>query len=371
MTSPLQPYLVERIRRHGPMPFAAYMQMALYHPQHGYYAGGGIRTGWNGHFVTSAELDPGFGRLWTTAFEEIWELAGRPARFDLIEIGPGEGGFAQAVLEAATGDFAHALRLRLIERTPDNEARQRELLKPFSNVTWHRSLAEAPRGEAGCLFANEVLDNLPVHLVESHGAEIYEVCVEADEERLIPTLRPPSNPELSNFLKRCGVVLADGSRFEIALAAESLVAHASSRFERGAWIFVDYGLEAQELAERPQGSLVCYSAGGPDDLPLVDPGTKDVTVHANWTSLRAALRSVGQEVQGPLSQRSVLKRLGLDDLHQDLKDLHAEAISSRRGAAALRALSRRQALGALADPQGLGGLGVMVGTRGVARPSFV
>jgi SAM-dependent MidA family methyltransferase len=84
----LEAILVARIKERGPMPFASYMQMALYHPAHGYYSSG-PRTGFAGHFVTAAEIGPAFGALWARGFAQIWDACGRPERFDLVEIGAG------------------------------------------------------------------------------------------------------------------------------------------------------------------------------------------------------------------------------------------------------------------------------------------
>ena len=353
------------------MPFAAFMQLALYHPQHGYYTGGRTRTGWSGHFLTSAELDPAFGELWARAFEQVWEAAGRPAQFHIIELGPGEGGFAHSALSAMSGPFAQAVRYRLVERVGANEERQRHLLDHFTKVSWHRSVAEVPAADAGCFFANEVLDNLPIHLVELREGRLRELCVQEVDGTLVTELRPPSNPELQAFLDRCGVELAEGHRFEVALAAESLIAHASGRIRRGAWVFVDYGLSATELSSRPEGTLVCYSEAGSDDLFLERIGEKDITVHANWTSVRLALEKAGHQVVGPRPQRGVLTALGLGGMHEALRGEWERATGAGEGAAALRALSRRQALGVLADPNGLGGLEVIAGVRGIEPPRFL
>lgn len=371
MSSALHAYLIDRIRKQGPMPFAAFMQLALYHPQHGYYTGGRARTGWKGHYVTSPEVDPAFGRLWARAFEQVWDAAGRPAQFDIVEIGPGEGGFAHAALSAMSGPFAAAVRYRLIERVAANQERQRHLLDEFTKVSWHRSVAEAPFAEAGCFFANEVLDNLPVHLVEKSQDKLWELCVEEANGDFITSLRPPSNPELEAFLIRCGIELPDGHRFEVTLAAESLIAHASSRFASGAWIFVDYGMSAEALSARPEGTLLCYSDAGSDDLFLDRVGEKDITVHANWTAVGLALQKAGHEVSGPLLQRDVLRALGLTELHDELRAEWDRTTAAGAGAAALRALSRRQALGVLSDPSGLGGLQVLAGVRGIDAPAFL
>jgi SAM-dependent MidA family methyltransferase len=371
VSAALEGYLAQRIRAQGPMPFAAFMQTALYHPRHGYYAAGGTRTGWRGDYLTAPELDPAFGALWARGFEQVWEACGRPGLFSIVEIGPGEGGFAQAALESMSGPFADAVRYRLVERSGGNEERQRRLLDRFTKISWHRSIQEVPGADAGCLFANEVLDNLPVHLVERRDGVLLEVCVELGEDGLVSTLRPPSNPELQRFLDLCGVEPAEGHRYEVGLAAISLVAHATTRFQRGASFFVDYGATATELAERPGGSLLCYSSSGSDDLPLQGPGDKDITVHANWTALALALREEGHSVLGPIPQRDVLRALGVDELHAALRTEWDRATAAGEGAAALRALSRRQALTVLSDESGMGGFGVVAGVRGAEAPAFL
>lgn len=352
------------------MPFAAYMQLALYHPVHGYYSSGAVRTGWHGDFVTSPELDPGFGALWAGAFELVWRGAGEPEAFEVIEIGGGEGGFAEAVLGAVSGAFARALTYRFVERAPAAQVRQRERVGDRDDVVWSPSITEVPRVAAGCFFANELLDNLPVHLVQQDKGELKEVCVAEDGGELHTILRAPSNPELARFLERCGVALPEGHIYEVQLAAESLATRCAGLLGAGALVFVDYGEDAAALARRPRGSLVCYSSAGTDDRPLERPGEKDITVHANWTAVAGALRAAGTEVSPPVRQRNVLKALGLDRLHDELRSEFQRLSAAGEGAAALRALSRRQALGALADEEGLGGLEAVVAIKGVPRPPF-
>ena len=352
------------------MPFAAFMSLALYHPHHGYYTAGPARVGWRGHFLTSPELDPAFGELWAGAFEEVWNACGRPDRFEVVEVGPGEGAFAASVLGSVSSPFADALAYRLVERSPALRERQQELLGSFPRVEWSPSITEVPTVPHGCVFANEVLDNLPVHLVEMKDGELREVCVSVAEDHLAFVDLEPSNPELTRYLERCGVRLQEGHRYEVGLAAESFVARVAGMFDAGATMFVDYGDGAEGLARRPQGSLLAYSGQGTDDRVLEAPGEKDITAHANWTAIANACLRARMEVSGPHTQRDILKTLGLPSLHERLREGYAEALAAGRGAQAVNALSRRQALGALADPGGLGGLQVLVATRGIDPPTF-
>lgn len=353
------------------MPFAAFMSLALYHPQHGYYTAGPQRVGWDGHFLTSPELDPAFGELWASAFQEVWTGAGRPPAFDVVEIGPGEGAFAESVLRSVSGAFADALTYRLVERSPALRERQEQRLEGAERVVWSPSITEVPTVEHGCVFANEVLDNLPVHLVQRRGDSLREICVGAGQSGLEFVELAPSNPELERYLARCGVELPEGHRYEIGLAAESFVNRTAAMFEKGCVVLVDYGDDAAGLARRPLGSLVAYSAAGTDERVLDGPGTKDITAHSNWTAVSRACRAAGLEASGPLSQRDVLVALGLHSFHARLRDEYAAAIAEGEGAQAINALSRRQAIGALADAGGLGGLQVLIATKGIDAPDFI
>lgn len=367
--TPLQKEIVERIRRSGPLPFAAYMQIALYDTPHGYYSSGAQRTGWRGHFITSPELDPSFGVLWARAFRDVWVACGSPDRFEVVEIGPGEGGFARAVLGSVDDDFRAVLTYRLVERVSVVRDRQRALVDGFP-VEWSKSITELPSIDVGCIFANEVLDNLPVHLLEVVDGELAEVCVGEEDGDLVFVTRPPSNPELLDFLTRMGVGAEEGTRYEGTLAGESLIAHTAQRLGAGAMFFVDYGMTAIEIAERG-GTLVSYSSSGADTEVLERVGEKDITTHANWTSVVGAMGRAGFAATGPTAQRDVLIALGARDLENTFKDDYARAISEGRGADAVGKLSRRQALGALLDPGGLGGLQVVAGTKGIAAPAFL
>ena len=369
--TPLEEELRNRISQEGPLPFAAFMSLALYDSRFGYYTSAAARQGWRGHYLTSPELDPAFGELWCRGFEQIWETCGSPATFTVIEIGPGLGSFAETVLASARADFARALNYVLVERSPVAEERQRQRLSRFGAVSWTRSVTELESVASGCIFCNEVLDNLPVHLVENRSGTLKEVCVDAGPDGLGWTLRQPTNPELLGFFDRIGTGVPDGHRVEVALAAESFVARTAGTIDSGALVFVDYGAGATELFARPQGTLVCYSNTGVDDRPLERPGEKDITSHANWTAVEAACRSAGFETAPRMTQRNVLVALGSRELDEQLKQAHSAAISEGRGADAIGALSRRQALGALSDPSGLGRLEVLVATKQVPAPAFV
>ena len=369
--TPLRDLLLDMIRSAGPIPFAEYMSLALYHPEHGYYTAGAHRSGWQGDSLTSPELDPAFGHLWAQAIEQVWEGCGRPDRFDLVEIGPGEGGFAAAVLPACSPPFGASLTFRLVEPIPALERRQRRRLQSFPRVSWSRTLEEVSGSPAGCVFANEVLDNLPVHLVEKKDGELVEVYVDARGSELTLTLGEPSTADLARFLRDAEMEPGDGGPVAVGLAAERLVTRAAGLMRQGALIMVDYGRDEAGPARRGSDTVMTYSTAGVEVAVLDRPGHRDITAHVDWASVRRTCARAGLDVFGPFPQRYLLRALGAEDLDQRLRDEHLSAAARGQGAAAVRALSRRQAMAALTDPGGLGGHGVLVGLSGMAAPEFL
>ncbi|CAN5705666.1 SAM-dependent methyltransferase [soil metagenome] len=359
----LEILLRERIASDGPLTFAEYQDAALYHPELGYYADH-ERSGWRGHFLTSAELDPAFGALWAVGFRRVWEWLGRPESFELIEVGPGEGGFANSVLGVLEGDFADALTYRLVERVSALAERQTSLLSTYGNVVWSSSIDELTPVAQGAVMANEVLDNLPVHLLEYRGDEFVELYVQASDSGLEFVSGPVSSSRISRLLDGAELDPSEGQRLEVAPEAADFVRSCAGAVQRGAVFLVDYGVTWRELADRHSGTLVSYSDAGADDRVLGRPGEKDITSHTNWDVAASTLRAAGFKLTGPTPQREVLKDFGLVDLQESLARQQRALTAEGRGVEAVRALSRRQALGVLSDPHGLGGLGVLRGRRG-------
>src|SRR5262249_5223465 len=143
-SAPLTAEIRRRIATTGPMTVAQFMDLALSHPEHGYYM---TRDplGRAGDFVTAPEISQMFGELiglWTA---EVWRLMGRPHAVRLIELGPGRGTLMLDALRAARAvpDFHNALSAHLVEISPALQWRQRETLAGVAAaIKWYDALAD-------------------------------------------------------------------------------------------------------------------------------------------------------------------------------------------------------------------------------------
>lgn len=385
--------LADEIRQNGPITFARFMAVALYHPTYGYYVGGGEGrepVGWEGDYFTSGDLHPLWGESIARQLHQMWELLGRPARFDVVESGAGRGLLARDVwswtLKHAP-DWAEALHYTLDDRTPTDtalhdarEARLRaELARlgaPEHALAWAAGLDEAlpAAGITGCLVSNELVDALPVHIIEKQGDTLREIYVDVDEEqwRFVEQGGLPSTPEVAAYLDDYPVPwrgFPDGWRAEVCLEARDWMRRVAVGIHRGFVLTIDYGDTVRRLytRDRRRGTLAVYSRRQFGERPLAQPGTQDLTTHVNFSALIQTGRENGLRLAGLTTQAAFLTGLGL---REQMAALSAPAIG-RGGVVGnsqldqLRRMSERNALAALLNPAGLGGFKVLIQQRGV------
>jgi SAM-dependent MidA family methyltransferase len=323
------------------------MELALYHPEFGYYARSPQRSGRAGDFFTSVDVGPMFGELLAVQFGEMWRILNQ-AQFDLVEAAAGSGRLARDVLDAARGDdppFYEAIRLHLVERSAAARGEQRGVLGPHGHKLASGG-AELPGPIDGVIFANELLDALPTHLVVMTAEGLREIYVAVEGVTLVEQSGPPSTPAIAEYLERAGASLQPGWRAEVNLAAVEWIREAARRLRRGFLVLIDYGHEARELysATHAHGTLASFRkqvAGGEGEW-LQNPGEQDLTSHVDLTSVRRAAEAAGLIPIGVLDQTYFLLGLGI-----------AERLE-REPAASTSALKRRLALKTLMLPGGLG-----------------
>jgi SAM-dependent MidA family methyltransferase len=303
------------------MTMAQFMSIALYQPEHGYYARSVRRTGRNGDFFTSVDVGPLFGDLLCRQFAEMWRVLDDGDPFDLVEAGASNGQLARDVMDAAERndlEFYDAIRLHLVEASPAAREAQPEML-----VRHAAKLASAsgtlPEAVQGVIYANELLDALPVHSVAMTDHGLREHYVDLDGDRLVERLGPPSTDALERHLQTLGARVEPGCRAEVNLAALAWVARACRSLDRGFLLIIDYGHEAAELysATHAPGTLTTFQGHVVDsgDAPawLHDPGTRDITSHVDLTSIRHAAEECGCRTLGVLDQTYFLLALGLEE----------------------------------------------------------
>lgn len=306
-----------RIRRRGPIPFREVMEAALYHPRYGYALRAAPRVGPEGDFLTSPTVHPAFGWCLARQLAQQWETMGRPARFDVVEVGAAEGQLAVAILDYAQRElpaFYGCVRYALVEVNPHARCAAALAGHPTRWAAW----PPPPGSVVGCILANELLDSFPVILFEVRGGRAREVLVEWREGRLAEALGPPLEGPLGERI--AALQLPDGYRGEVNPGVEPWVAEAAGALARGYLLLLDYGYPRRELYKpaRRRGTLLCYYRHTLNDEPLRRLGLQDITAHVDLDAVREAALANGLEEAGRTDQLSFLVALGLGPELADL-----------------------------------------------------
>ncbi|MBD2107808.1 class I SAM-dependent methyltransferase [Nodosilinea sp. FACHB-13] len=368
--------LCDRIHQspQGRIPFAEFMELALYHPQGGYYSTKDAILGFEGDFVTSAHLGHDFGELLAIQFAEMWEHLGCPNPFSLVEMGAGQGLIAADALGALQNHFPDcfaALSYQIVEKSDLLRAAQERRLSGWTGrVSW-LSLEDIPDDSiTGCLFSNELVDALPVHQVvmtESGLQEVYVTLSDSPASLLQEAVETPSTPRLADYFAFVGVDLADpqyapGYRTEVHLAALDWMKTVAAKLNRGYVLTVDYGYPASRYYSRgrAQGTLQCYYQHAHHNDPYSHLGHQDITAHVNFTALERQGEQCGLETVGATQQGMFLMALGLGDRLAALGQIQANDPTTVN-----LAIQRRDKLHQLINPMGLGNFVVLVQGKGL------
>lgn len=293
----------------GRLDFARVMDLALYHPEQGYYGPGPRRIGRSGDFYTAVSVGPLYGRLLADLARQVCRDLGEPADFVIIEQAAHDGQLAADLLVA--GDFD----LWLVEPNPRYEAVQRERLAAFAGrVHWVAQLADLPAVPA-LFVCNELPDAMPVHRLRWSGGAWRQLCVEADPAADFRFAEVDiEDARLAAEAARLPTNLAEGHTLEIGLAALDWLAElAKAPFHGRVWI-ADYGLDADErqAAGRCAGTLRRYRGHQCDDRVLEELGDCDLTAHVDFSRLREQATASGLVERGYELQGRRLGRLAID-----------------------------------------------------------
>jgi SAM-dependent MidA family methyltransferase len=376
----LKNVIVQRISESGcdRITFAEFMELALYHPQHGYYGAARPKIGSRGDFFTASHLGADFGELLAEQVRQFWQALDCPQPFTLVEMGAGQGLLAADLLgdlQRQCNGFLEQLDYVIVERSPIHIAEQQQQLQRLvdagAKIRWC-GLDELPADSVtGCFFSNELVDALPVHQVVVQAGQLQEVFVttedrtgtnEPGDRGFVEVIAPLSTPLLADYFQQIGIDLLsgnypDGYRTEVNLAALDWMETVAARLHRGYVLTIDYGYPSDRYYHpaRSQGTLQCYYRHTHHGNPYVHLGEQDMTAHVDFTALQHQGERSGLQTVELTKQAAFLMRLGLGDRMIQLSQSETTDVRQIQ-----TLLQRRDALHTLINPMGMGNFGVLI-----------
>ncbi|MGC2035247.1 MAG: SAM-dependent methyltransferase [Thermoplasmata archaeon] len=300
------------------VPFERFMEIALYAPEEGFYTRRSAAIGSAADFYTAPHVSPLFGQAVANRVVREFESLGRPYRFTIIEMGPGEGALAEPLVRSLGPRLPADTEVRYLISERSGPLRQRALerIGRAAPASWEVTAVDSAGAMGpfvGVVVANEYLDALPGQRFVLRDHAWHELGVRWTDGRFRWAGSEAPAPRRS-LPWPAGA--EEGTILELSRYQEAFLRELADHLLAGVALFLDYGMEEEELVRgHPRGTLAAYRDHHLSDDPLQGPGTADLSMYVNFTRLRHAARAAGlTEVGPPRSQSQALGEWGIAEL---------------------------------------------------------
>jgi SAM-dependent MidA family methyltransferase len=290
----------------GRLRFDRFMELALFHPVHGYYTRRIRGIGKSGDFSTSTTLSPALGKAvfhWLMA--EAKHLGLDP--LIIIEPGVGTGALAKVILS----DIRPWSRVRYfgVDLRPDFAILDKSVSRRrrFQLLDSMEAALQEAHGKA-IVISNEFADAFPCRRLvrlESGWADIH-LHYDDDQWQQELLLAP-----ISVACSALDAGFAVGQTIEVHESFREWLASVSAQLDMGAILTIDYGGRPEEIYfRRPDGTVRGYfqqqRIEGADIFRRA--GYHDLTADVNFVDLQAWGNSVALKTVDYLTQREFVGR---------------------------------------------------------------
>lgn len=306
--SALTEIIKQEIAGKGPITFERFMELALYHPDYGYYTSGGARIGKERDYYTSPCVHPAFGETIARFLVKAAETLGGGV-FTVVEPGAGRGLLASDIL-GSLRENAPELYSRtsyvVIERSPAMIREAEALLGEHGGrVTYEESLDSlGAESVTGVVLSNELMDALPFRRAGFTGGRLREILVTLEDGRLKETTDEQPVPEIVEYFAWKDDFV-EGQEVEVNPGSAEYMKGIARVLKSGFALTIDYGYLRQELfsPDRMKGTYKCIYRHTVSEEPYARIGEQDITAHVDFSLLirtgeEAGLSEVRYTTQG-------------------------------------------------------------------------
>ncbi|HKR67194.1 MAG TPA: SAM-dependent methyltransferase [Thermoanaerobaculia bacterium] len=323
------------------MTFRDFMELALYHPEFGYYARAANPVGKGADYVTAPSLSPAFSFAISNLVRDFLRRCEGEVS-TIADIGAGDGGLIESVATLLEDKNARFFGV-------DRELGRAQI----QHATFVRTFDELPRDGAHLLFSNELFDAFPFARLVQRGEHLHELWV-SERDGVLDWGEHEAPLPYEDYFAARGIELAEGQFADVTPEWEQFYEDLARFVKRGLIVTIDYGF-AQEKLFHPRarrfGTAASYSAQRVTRDLLANPGEQDITAHINFTDLIRAGERNGMRTLFFDSLAKFLLSLGITE-HALFQPVHEVAIDdAQHGVDVLQA---REDARRLVLPDGIG-----------------
>ena len=291
------------------IPVDELIQKILYTPKVGYYSKKNP-FGIQGDFVTAPTISNLFSEIITIWIVSAWEKLGKPKKFNLVELGPGDGSFAK-VLSRTLKKFPileKKINIFLYEKSDLLIKTQKKKLKG-SKIKWIKNFNKVKRGPV-IFFGNEFFDAIPIkqflYEKETLFEKYYSIDFNSDFKKVYKKANDKDLKRIKLFRSLKGIKFIEFPKLGL-IEMDEIVKKINNL--SGGILLIDYGY--LNLSNKSTLQAVMKNKKINLDLFFKNLGNADITSLVNFNLLKEYFVKKNLKVKNIVSQKFFLEKMGI------------------------------------------------------------
>lgn len=290
------------------IPIDKFFQNVLYDKKFGYY-NSKQPFGFKGDYITSPRISNLFSEMIAIWIISTWETFGKPKRFNIVELGPGDGSLTKIILSVSKKfpEFDKAKRVFLFEKSDLLKNIQKKNLRQ-SEIRWIRNFDLIKEGPVA-FFGNEFFDAIPIKQFKRKNKVLYEKYFELQKNFKIKEVFKKASGEdakiIDSFKTLKNLKFVEFPKYGLDKLDQIIKKILKLK---GCLLLIDYGY----LGPNNQNTIQSVIKHKKNNI-LKNLGKADITSHVNFTLLKEFFIKNNLKVLKIVCQKDFLKNMGINE----------------------------------------------------------
>jgi len=297
-----------KLKKNCELSLDKFINLSLYNKNSGYYMKKNP-FGKKGDFITAPNISRLFSEMiaiWTISF---WESLGSPKKFNLIELGSGNGEMMRILIESFKNFplFLKSCNFIIHEKSPRLIKIQKQKLNK-SKVIWISRINKVKKNPS-IFIANEFFDSIAIKQFRKKENKWYEKYVKLENQKKTSFFE--KKVDIKKIEKKINFKISKNQNFieYSELSFEYLkVISKMIKINSGGLLLIDYGY----LGKKMKNTLKAISNHKFDNI-LDNIGNVDITHNINFILFKQFIKKQGGLENNLTTQKNFLTKLGIKD----------------------------------------------------------
>jgi NADH dehydrogenase [ubiquinone] 1 alpha subcomplex assembly factor 7 len=288
------------------IPLDKFIDYCLYDKTSGYYMTKNP-FGKEGDFTTAPNISRLFSEMiaiWTISF---WESLGSPKKFNLIELGAGNGEMMKIMIESFKKFplFLKSCNIIIHEKSPNLKKKQKNNIN-FKNIKWKKNLTKLNKLPS-IFLANEFFDAIPIKQFLKNKNYWYERFIQISGKKKFSFIK--KKIDIKILEKKLNFKISDKQNFieysPLGLKYLKDILQVIKK-NKGGLLIIDYGYFAKKM----KNTLQAIHKKNYSNV-LENVGKSDITYNINFYFIDKIVNNFNKLNINYTSQKNFLNNLGI------------------------------------------------------------